>query len=78
MWSLHLALRSRRLGSTIVNHHLIGRASDVAELLGVPHDVTQVCLLAVAPLRTDRLRPADRPPVEEVTYYGRWRTTAES
>ena len=78
MWSLQLDLRSRGLGSTIVNYHLIGRAADVAELLGIPHDVSQVCLLTVAPLRTDRLRPADRPPVEEVTYYDHWRTTAES
>jgi nitroreductase len=78
VWSLQLALRSRGLGSTIVNYHLAGREAEVAELLGIPDDVTQVCLLAVAALSTDELRPAARPPVEEITYYDHWGKTTDA
>lgn len=75
VWSLQLALHSRGLGSTIVNYHTMGREAEVAELLGIPDDVTQVCLLAVAALGAEGFRPAARPPVEEITYYDHWGTT---
>jgi hypothetical protein len=44
----------------------------VAEILGIPDDVTQISLLAVAYTTTDTFRPAARPPVEEITYHDRW------
>jgi nitroreductase len=75
VWSLQLALRSRGLGSSIVNYHLGEREREVGDLLGIPDEVTQVCLLAVAPLVTDNFRPAARPPVEEITYYDHWGRT---
>jgi nitroreductase len=76
VWSLQLALRSRGLGSTIVGYHLAGREQEVAELLGIPDDVTQVSMLAVAYTTKTDFHPAERPPVEEITYYDRWGHTA--
>ena len=72
VWSLQLALRARGLGSSIVNYHLAEREQRVAELLGIPAGVTQVCLLAVGYATTASFRPAARPSVQEVTYYERW------
>jgi nitroreductase len=72
LWSLQLALRSRGLGSSLIGYHLAGREQEVAEILGIPDDVTQISLLAVAYTTTDTFRPAARPPVEEITYHDRW------
>jgi len=72
VWSLQLALRSRGLGSSIVNYHLAEHEQRVAELLGIPAEVTQVCLLAVGHATSARFRPAERPRIEEITYYERW------
>ena len=75
LWSLQLALRSRGLGGSIVNYHLAGRERQVAEILGIPEDVTQISLLAVAYTTTNDFRPAARPPLEEITYYDQWGRT---
>lgn len=72
IWSFQLALRSRGLGTTITGYHLDGHEADVAALLGIPDDVTQVALLPVAYLTTTDFRPAARPSVQSVTYYERW------
>ncbi len=72
VWSLQLALRARGLGSSIVNYHLGEHEREVGELLGIPPEVTQVCLLAVGYTTGDGFRPAPRPPVEEITYYDGW------
>jgi nitroreductase len=72
LWSFQLALRSRGLGSTFVGYHLADREREVAELLGIPEDVTQITLLPVAYTTTTGFRPAARPPVDEITYYDRW------
>lgn len=70
-WSLMLALRARGLGTTWTT--LLARESDaVAEALGVPEDVTQTVLLPVAWTRGAKLRPADRKPAGEVTYWNAW------
>ncbi|WP_019930423.1 nitroreductase family protein [Nocardia sp. BMG111209] len=76
VWSLQLALRSRGLGSTIVGYHLAGHESDVARILGIPPEVTQVSMLAVGHTTTGTFRPGARPPVEEITYRNRWGATA--
>jgi hypothetical protein len=47
----------------------------VGELLGMPDDVVQAALLPVAYFTGDDFRPADRTPVEEVTYWERWGAT---
>lgn len=78
LWSLQLALRARGLGSTLVGYHLAGREHDVARLLGIPADVTQISLLAVAHTTTSDFAPASRPPVQEITYWDRWGTTRDA
>jgi nitroreductase len=71
VWSFMLALRSRGLGSVLTTVHLY-RETEAAALLGVPDGFVQSCLLPVAYYTGDDFRPADRRPVEEVTYLDRW------
>jgi nitroreductase len=72
IWSFQLALRARGLGTTITGYHLNGHEADVAALLAIPPDVTQIALLPVAYTTTTSFRPAVRPAVEDITYYERW------
>ena len=71
VWSLQLALRSRGLGSIITTLHLHHEAA-VAELLGIPQEATQVCLLPVAYTIGLDFRPASRQGASEVTFLDRW------
>lgn len=73
VWSFLLALRSRGLGSLITTVHLY-REREAAELLGVPEEFAQACLLPVAYYTGDDFRPADRRPLEEVGFLNRWGT----
>ena len=66
-----LALRSRGLGTVLTTRHLYRRAESDA-LLGVPDGFTQACLLPVAYFTGDDFKPADRLPIESVTYWDRW------
>jgi nitroreductase len=68
-----LALRSRRLGSAWTTIHL-ARDDEVAELLGIPDDVTQATLLPVAYTIGTEFRPAPRRPIEEVTFWNGWQS----
>ncbi|HET9078362.1 MAG TPA: nitroreductase family protein [Acidimicrobiales bacterium] len=71
-WSFMLALRSRGLGAAWTTLHLI-KEKEAAELLGIPYDrVTQVALLPVAYTVGLDFKPAQRPPVEEITYWDSW------
>lgn len=70
-WSLMLALRSRGLGATWTTLHLV-HEREAAELLGIPHDVTQTVLLPVGYMQGAVLRRAERRPAREVTYWNRW------
>jgi nitroreductase len=72
IWSFQLALRSRGLGTTITGYHLNGHQADVAALLGIPDDVTQIALLPVAYTTTTDFRPAARPRIETITYHDHW------
>ncbi|HLM63382.1 MAG TPA: nitroreductase family protein [Acidimicrobiales bacterium] len=72
VWSFMLALRSRGLGSVFTTLHL-HREREAAELLGIPDTVTQVALLPVAYTTGGDFTPADRKPVEAVTYWNGWR-----
>ena len=74
VWSFQLALRSRGLGSVITTGHLLRRA-DADELLGVPEGFVQACLLPVAYFTGDDFQPADRRPIEEITYLDTWGRT---
>ena len=73
-WSFQLALRSRGLGSVWTTLHLF-REQEVAELLGIPDDVTQIAMLPVAHTVGTDFRPATRPPVEEITFWDAWGET---
>ena len=72
IWSFQLALRSRQLGSCFTTLHLAHEA-EARDLLGIPEDVTQVALLPVAYTTGGDFSPASRPPVEDITYWNRWR-----
>ena len=67
VWSFQLALRSRGLGSCLTTLHL-GKEQEAAELLGVPDHMTQAGLLPVAYTRGTDFKPAQRGPVEQITY----------
>ncbi|HVL81147.1 MAG TPA: nitroreductase family protein [Actinomycetota bacterium] len=72
VWSFHLALRSRGLGSTLTTLH-VAYADEVAEVLGIPDTVTQAALLPVAYTKGTRFRRAARRPVSEITYWEGWK-----
>ena len=71
MWSLQLALRSRGLGSAWTTLHLLYEEK-ARELLGIPEDYTQACLLPIAYYKGDDFKPASRLPVEKVTFLDSW------
>ena len=76
VWSFQLAARSRGIGSAWTTFHL-EYESEVAELLGIPPTVTQVCLLPVAYYTGDSFSPAPRRPAREVTYLNRWKAPVD-
>jgi nitroreductase len=71
VWSLQLALRSRGLASAMTTVHL-ERYAAMADLLGIPDDVTQAALIPIAHLVGEDLHPAHRRPVREVAYLDHW------
>ena len=75
-WSLMLALRARGLGSTWTSLHLLYE-KEAAELLGIPDGVTQTVLLPVAYMKGAVLKPAQRKPAGEVTFWDSWGTTRD-
>jgi nitroreductase len=72
IWSFQLALRSRGLGSVFTTLHL-PHASDVAELLEIPERVMQTALIPVAYTLGDEFAPAERRPIDEITYWNGWK-----
>ena len=75
VWSFQLALRSHGLGSCFTTLHL-AYEREAAELLGIPDTVTQAALIPVAYTKGDEFKPAPRRPVEEITYWNRWKQTS--
>ena len=71
MWSFQLALRSRGLGSALTTIHLFFE-KDVADILGIPEDVTQVALLPVGYTKGSEFKIAKRPPPETITSFDTW------
>lgn len=72
VWSFQLAARARGIGSAWTTFHLEHEA-EIAELLGIPATVTQVCLLAVGYYTGDSFTPAPRRPAQEITFLNRWK-----
>lgn len=70
-WSLMVALRARRVGSTWTTLHLT-HEEEAASALGIPDGVTQTVLLPVGHMDGARLRPAARRPAREVTFWNAW------
>jgi nitroreductase len=72
IWSFQLALRSRGLGSSLTSMHL-HFADEVAALLDLPGDFTQIALLPVAYTQGTEFRPAARPlPLDAVLHVDGW------
>lgn len=72
VWSFQLAARARGIGSAWTTFHLEHEAA-VAELLGIPESVTQVCLLAVGYYKGETFTPAPRRSARDVTYLNTWK-----
>lgn len=72
VWSFQLAARARGIGSAWTTFHL-EHEMEIAELLGIPPSVTQVCLLPVAFYTGESFSPAPRRPAGEVTYLNEWK-----
>ena len=76
VWSFQLAARARGIGSAWTTFHL-EHESEIAELLGIPPTVTQVCLLAVGYYTGETFTAAPRRPAREVTFLNRWKQAVE-
>ena len=72
-WSFMMALRARGLGAAWTTLHL-QHEREIAELLGIPDDITQAALLPVAYFNGDDFRPATRRPIRDKTYWNSWQT----
>ncbi|MGB1615890.1 MAG: nitroreductase family protein, partial [Pseudomonadales bacterium] len=70
-WSLMLALRGRDIGTTWTSL-LTGRSDAVAKILGIPDGVTQTVMLPAAYTLNAVLKPAQRAPAEDVTFWDAW------
>jgi nitroreductase len=71
VWSFQLALRSRGLGSCLTTLHLL-HADEARALLGLPENLMQVAMLPIAYTIGAEFKPADRPPVEDITHWNGW------
>ncbi|MYW89876.1 nitroreductase family protein [Amycolatopsis rubida] len=72
IWSFQLALRAHGLASSLCSYHLGGREADVARILGLPEDVAQIGLLAVAYSAQQEFSPAARPEVADILSFDGW------
>jgi nitroreductase len=70
-WSLMLAQRARGLGSPRTSLHLL-HEDEMARLLGIPDSVSQTVLLPVGYTKDAVLKPAERRPAAEITYWDAW------
>lgn len=71
-WSFMLALRSRGLGAVWTTLHL-RYEREVAELLGLPAELTQAALIPVAYFTGTDFKPAKRRPVTEHMHWNGWK-----
>ncbi|WP_131737964.1 nitroreductase family protein [Actinomadura roseirufa] len=72
IWSLQLALRSRRMGSVLTTPFTGEDERRYAEILRLPATMTPVALLPVAYTIGDEFKPARRPPIETITRWNGW------
>ena len=77
-WSFMVALRARGLGTVWTTMYLNERDA-VAELLGLPDEVTQICLFPVAySIGTDFKPTSRRYPARDIAYFDRFGHTKTS
>ncbi|MEM9041508.1 MAG: nitroreductase family protein [Actinomycetota bacterium] len=77
-WSFMVALRSRGLGTVWTTMYL-GQSDQVATLLELPDDVTQICLFPVAYTKGVDFSPSTRRlPARDITYFDRFGQTRPS
>lgn len=74
VWNFQLAARVRGLGSCWTTFHLHHEA-EVAAILGIPDDMTQVALLPVAYYTGDSFTPAKRRDARKITHLNGWGNT---
>lgn len=72
VWSLMLALRARGIGSVLTTIHIHPFERGMAHLLGIPAEITQAALLAVAYFTGTDFHPARRASIKERTHWNRW------
>jgi len=70
-WSFMLAARARGIGMAWTTLHL-RYERETADLLGIPHDVTQAALLPMAYFTGDDFKPAARVPLNQVVHWNQW------
>lgn len=70
-WSLMLALRARRLGTTWTTLHC-RYERESADIIGMPDDATATVVLPVGHMKDATLRRAQRSPARAVTYWNCW------
>ncbi|MBT4521239.1 MAG: nitroreductase family protein [Halieaceae bacterium] len=70
-WSFMLAARERGLGTCMTTVHLLYE-KEIAELLGVPDDFAQICLIPVAYTKGSDFKLAGRKPLENVLHCDSW------
>ncbi len=72
-WSFMLALRARGLGAAWTTLHL-PYEKEVAEILGIPSNITQAALLPVAYFTGTDFKVSPRRPAPERTHWDHWGT----
>ncbi|MEP5568618.1 MAG: nitroreductase family protein [Halioglobus sp.] len=70
-WSFMLAARERGLGTCWTTLHL-NFEKEVAALLDIPDDYSQVALIPIAYTRGTHFQPAPRKPLEDSLHVDRW------
>ncbi len=70
-WSFMLALRARGLGTCWTTLH-IRRECEIAEILGIPEDVTQTVLFPIGYYKGRDFNRVKRPPVADWLHWDCW------
>ncbi len=70
-WSFMLAARERGLGTCWTTLHLDSE-QEVAQLLGIPAEYSQVALIPIAHTRGTQFSPAPRIPLDQVLHVNGW------
>lgn len=70
-WSFMIAARTRGIGMAWTTLHL-RHEEEVADLIGMPRDVTQAALFPMAYFSGEDFKPAPRVPLEQVVHWNEW------